>query len=70
MLKYPTLGEVEIASMAQLIKWYKLLPYPMGDHQNEVMDKILSVANDLGGIVPGSHKRDVWVPFISISRSE
>ena len=56
MEKFPTLEDVEKASLEQLARWYRFLEAE-GAEQQKILDRIADKVKKAGGITPAlSHK--------------
>ena len=56
-MNYPSISEVNDASIEQLARWHRFLPSPMNELQVDTMSKIVSTFNNLGGFTPELSKR-------------
>ena len=59
-MNYPTISEVDGAGIEQLARWYRFLPSPNNELQVEIMNKVVSTFDSLGGFTPELSKRIGW----------
>ncbi len=55
---FPTMDQVEKASLEELAKWYRFLPSGDTKEQQRVQDRIAKRFKQLGGIDSGTLKKD------------
>ena len=54
---FPTMDQVEKASLEELAKWYRFLPSGDTNEQQHVQDRIAERFKELGGMTPELSKK-------------